>query len=113
MFNKDHKFSQISVNKELEVLKQLDHPNLVTLIGIHESEHEIILLMDLYDSSLDRVLHNRKSEVAKGTMGWFSEKDMIQWCIQLLDGLAYLHSKHIAHRDLKVKFFLCLINHPS
>lgn len=96
--------SQYSFTKEFEVLAQLDHPNLVTLIGFHESDQEFILLMDYYDASPESVLQ-MKCDLEEGSMNWFTEQEMVQWCIQILDGLAYLHSKHITHRDLKESNF--------
>lgn len=93
IFHTNDTYFKESFTKEAETLAQLNHPNLVSLIGIHESEEEFIILTDLYDASLKQVLQDRRS---------ISEPEMVQWCIQILEGLAYIHSKHIAHRDLKV-----------
>lgn len=104
VFDPNLMLSKESFAREVEVLAQLNHPNLVSLIGIHESEDEIILLTDLFNSSLAQVLQECLSEFNKGNRSWFPEQEMVQWCIQILEGLAYIHSKHIAHRDLKVSF---------
>lgn len=99
--------------QEVELLRALDHPNIVPLVAIERKsisptkdnpirQEEFWMVMELFDESLGNILRNKKD-------GWFSESEMIRWAIEILKGLEYLHKKRIAHRDLKVwlsKFFL-------
>jgi serine/threonine protein kinase len=88
--------TRASFEQEVAILSQLYHPNLVQLIGVCQSD-ELMIVMNIFDSSMEQVLEKKKTENT-----WFSEREIVQWCIQLLEALEYLHSKHIAHRDLKV-----------
>ena len=87
-----------SFEQEVAALSQLHHPNLVHLVGVCQSDHKLMIVMNICDSSMEQVIKRKMEEG-----GWFSENEIVQWCIQLLEALKYLHSKHIAHRDLKVQ----------
>lgn len=35
------------LTREIEIMKKLEHPNIVNLIGVCESEEEILIIMEL------------------------------------------------------------------
>uniref|UniRef100_H2YPJ9 Protein kinase domain-containing protein n=1 Tax=Ciona savignyi TaxID=51511 RepID=H2YPJ9_CIOSA len=71
----------------------LKHRNIVELIEIYDNPSHIYLVMQLVSGGelFDRI-------VEKGS---YTEKDASHLISQVLDAIAYLHSKDIVHRDLK------------
>jgi len=101
------KVGKIAVLKnEIEILKEVDHPNIIKLISVHEDQKYIHLITELCTGGelFDRIIAKTQSEE-----GHFSERDAANliWCI--LDGIRYCHDvQQIVHRDLKPENFLFL-----
>mmetsp|Transcript_23725 Transcript_23725/g.23499 ORF Transcript_23725/g.23499 Transcript_23725/m.23499 type:complete len:356 (-) Transcript_23725:21-1088(-) len=79
--------------REIEIMRQLDHPNIAKLHKIYESHSHIHLIMDYIPGStlLQRI-------ISKGPL---SEEKSIKFIEKLLKVLRYLGSKNIVHRDIK------------
>lgn len=80
--------------REVAILKQLHHPNIVLLKEVAHSEKNLTLVFEF----LDQDLHNYLE--ACGTKG-LDEYTICSFLYQLLHGLAYCHHYNILHRDLK------------
>eukprot|EP00743_Colponemidia_sp_Colp-15_P003356 GILK01003628.1.p1 GENE.GILK01003628.1~~GILK01003628.1.p1 ORF type:complete len:479 (+),score=104.19 GILK01003628.1:77-1513(+) len=85
--------STLLLSGEVEVLKSVQHPNVVCLRDVFEDEVYLFLVMDLAEGGdlLERILD-------KGT---YSEAGAKRVFKQICDAMKYLHSKGIVHRDLK------------
>eukprot|EP01127_Copromyxa_protea_P019524 TRINITY_DN6366_c0_g1_i1.p1 TRINITY_DN6366_c0_g1~~TRINITY_DN6366_c0_g1_i1.p1 ORF type:complete len:469 (-),score=114.01 TRINITY_DN6366_c0_g1_i1:20-1402(-) len=83
------------VKREAQVMESLCHPNIVKMYEVLESEDKksIQFVIEFVDcGSLYRLLKN---------YGNFPH-DLASVCLrQTIEGLAYLHSKNIVHRDIK------------
>lgn len=92
--------------REITVMKQVDHPNIVKLYETFEDARYIYLVMELCEGG---ELFDRLIEI-----GHFTEQQAALLFSQMLSAVAYLHSINIAHRDLKPENFLfstqCEIN---
>ncbi|CAM9150142.1 unnamed protein product [Discosporangium mesarthrocarpum] len=86
------------VVREIEVMKDLDHPSVVRLIEVLNSKTHIFMVMELVEG---RDLHH---EIA--AMGKLSDNRARSLFLQVLEGLSYLHSKRVAHRDIKLENLL-------
>lgn len=88
------------LKEELGILMQLDHPNIVKLEEIYESEDEIFLVQELLSGGdlFDRL--------DAQPMEHYSEGQCAKLVKQMLSAVRYIHSKGIIHRDLKLENFL-------
>lgn len=82
-----------SLVKEIEILRLLDHPNIIKLYEVYEDETHVHLVMEyLCGGELFQQITRR---------GMFSEVDAIVVMKNLLSALSYCHRMGIIHRDLK------------
>ena len=83
------------LKSEVNILSNLDHPNIVKYFGTCEDEFFIHIVMEyLKGHDLDKIIS------LKNYTG-FDEKNMCLIIQQLLKALAFIHSKNIIHRDIK------------
>jgi len=79
--------------REVEILKQVKHSNVIKLKELFESPQKLYLVMELVTGGelFDKI-------VDKGS---YSEKDASFVMKQIVDAVRYLHENNIVHRDLK------------
>ncbi|KAF7356156.1 Protein kinase domain-containing protein [Mycena venus] len=81
------------IKDELSVMEQLHHPNIVEYYGIEVHRDKIYVFEELCQGGSLATLLER---------GRIEDESLIQtYTMQMLDGLAYLHSRGIVHRDVK------------
>ncbi|WFD36920.1 hypothetical protein MCUN1_003812 [Malassezia cuniculi] len=86
------------VEREIKVLKNVRHPNIVYLYEVIESERYIGMVLE-YGSGgelFDYILAHK----------CLRERDACRLFAQLVSGVSYLHRKNIIHRDLKLENLL-------
>ncbi|KAM6324802.1 cyclin-dependent kinase 10 isoform 2-T2 [Podargus strigoides] len=90
----------ISSLREITLLLQLRHPNIVELKEVVVGNHleSIFLVMGYCEQDLASLLENMQTP--------FSEAQVKCIIMQVLKGLQYLHENYIIHRDLKVSNLL-------
>ncbi|KAL3902161.1 MAG: hypothetical protein SGCHY_000012 [Lobulomycetales sp.] len=90
-------------SREINFLKQLNHENIVTYHGFNLEGNFINIVLEYVENgSLYTVLKNFTSQLPEGLVSKYTK--------QVLHGLAYLHSKGVAHCDLKAANILVLKN---
>jgi len=89
---------QAKLEREINILQNLDHPNIVRLYDVIETEKYIGIVMAYANGGelFEYISENQ----------YLSEEESAKFFIQLLDGVQYLHSRHIVHRDLKLENLL-------
>jgi len=95
------------LKEEIQIMCQLDHPNIVRLEEVYEGFNEIFLVMEL---CLGGDLFDRLDEQSDYH---YTEAQCARLVKQMLSGVRYLHSKHIIHRDLKLENFLFSSTDPD
>ena len=83
--------------QEGKILLKLKHPNIINCYGFYYEKDKIIILIE-YAEGGD--LFN-KIENQKNKNEYFKEEEIIDWFIEICEGIKYIHSNNIIHRDLK------------
>ncbi|KAF9029219.1 kinase-like protein, partial [Hymenopellis radicata] len=78
---------------EADILKTLEHPNVVKFFGYQRIDHEALVFMEFIDGGTVEALAE--------TLGGLDESDAALFTTQILHGLAYLHGQQIIHRSLR------------
>lgn len=81
------------IHREIEILKTLDHPNILRLFELFEDEKRFYIVTE--------ALRGRELFEEILRRGAFNENDTAAIMQQLLSAVNYLHQNKIAHRDLK------------
>ncbi|KAK4774787.1 hypothetical protein SAY86_009722 [Trapa natans] len=81
--------------REIMILRELDHPNIVRLEGLATSRmhFSLYLVFDYMVSDLQRLI--------AGPNGQLTEPQIKRYMQQMLSGLKHCHEKGILHRDIK------------
>jgi tRNA A-37 threonylcarbamoyl transferase component Bud32 len=98
------KVSKIEVLKrEIQILREVRHPNIIELVDVFEDDKYLHLVTELCTGGelFDRIIAKTQSPE-----GHYSERDAAALIRDILDAIAYCHSKGIVHRDLKPENFL-------
>jgi len=91
------------LREEIFIMCQLDHPNIVRLEEVYESQSEIYLVQEL---CLGGELFDRLDEQPDYH---YTEAECARLVKQMLSAVRYLHSRGIIHRDLKLEVCEILI----
>lgn len=79
--------------REIELIKKLDHPNIIKGYEVFENEENLFIVMELCTGGelFDRIVQKKV----------YREKEAQEVLVQITQGLKYLHENKIAHCDLK------------
>ncbi|XP_059726879.1 death-associated protein kinase 2-like isoform X2 [Haemorhous mexicanus] len=81
------------VQREVAILRQLQHPNILRLHELFAGTAEVVLVLELISGG------ELFDFIAEKEM--LSEEEAIEFLGQILSGVQYLHARLIAHFDLK------------
>ena len=95
------KFLDPDISSEVDILRKLNHPCVTKLKDVVEDKNSLVIVMEFAEGGelerhviLDRVMDRLSEKTAK-----------IQ-AYQIFHAVAYIHSKRICHRDLKLSNIL-------
>ncbi|KAK0189807.1 CAMK/CAMKL/Kin4 protein kinase [Armillaria mellea] len=96
--NVDTTVRMSKVEREIEVLRTLKHPNIVRLYDVIETDKYIGIIIEYASGGelFDHILAHR----------YLRERDAAKLFSQLISGVWYIHQKKIVHRDLKLENLL-------
>lgn len=90
--------------QEIDILKFVDHPNIIKLCETFENRQHVYLVMELCEGKelFDRIIDG----------GTFTEQNAAVVTQQMLSAVFYLHKNQVCHRDLKPENLLFLSKGP-
>jgi serine/threonine protein kinase len=105
------------VETEIEILKRVNHPNIIRLQEIFETGDQVQLVLELYVTFYRLITSFR---ITGGELfdkiveyQFYSEKDAAAVVAQVISAVGHLHDAGIVHRDLKPENLLLSSNEPD
>jgi len=94
----------VALQREIEIMKKVNHPNIIHLRGVYEVDKYVFLVMEYVSGGelFDRIAEKEQ----------YSERDAVIVMRKVIESIDYLHKNGIAHRDLKPENIL-LANQSS
>ena len=83
----------MKLKREFEVLSMLNHPNIIFISEILESEDSFYIVMEYNKKVLSNCLNDKKR---------LSEDESAFFYYQLIQGLEYIHSLGIVNNNLNI-----------
>ncbi|KAJ3214569.1 hypothetical protein HDU67_001489 [Dinochytrium kinnereticum] len=86
-------YSMKNIHREAQIMRMLDHPNIIQLYEVMETKKELFLVLEYAAGGelLDYIVSH----------GRLKENEARKFVQQIVSALGYCHSHNIAHRDLK------------
>ena len=90
--------------REINILRQTDHPHIIKLYEFFESQRSLYLIMEECKGGevFDKIIEHIQSKKM------YSEKDAANMFQQVMSSIEYCHNYGICHRDLKPENLLYL-----
>ncbi len=93
------------VYREIEIMKRVNHRNIVKLKEVIYTQKEILIIMELVNGISLRDYYNKQIR-NQVTLSEQKERVLKHFFSQIFSAMAYLHKNHMAHRDIKLENIL-------
>lgn len=101
--------SSVSTLREVKLLKELKHPNIINLRKLIVDANELALVFEYADYEMMKIIEHYKGDLRE-SIPEFTLKSFV-W--QSLKGLDFLHENWVMHRDIKPENILIVGEGPD
>ncbi|XP_031438230.2 myosin light chain kinase, smooth muscle [Clupea harengus] len=90
-----------NVRMEIDIMNSLHHPKLVQCVDAFESKSDMVMVLELISGGelFDRIVDEDFE---------LSEREVIKYMLQIIEGVAFIHKQGIVHLDLKPENIMCI-----
>jgi len=93
------------INRESKIWQKLDHPNVVRFLGCSGPKNDFPFMISEWMHNGNARFYARKLREQKN-LGKGKDADCVKICLDIAEGLAYLHSQGVIHGGLKASNIL-------
>ncbi|XP_043085517.1 myosin light chain kinase, smooth muscle isoform X2 [Puntigrus tetrazona] len=90
-----------NVRQEIAIMNDLHHPKLVQCIDAFEGKTDIVMVLEMISGGelFERIIDEDFE---------LTEREVIKYMLQIVDGVNFIHKKGIVHLDLKPENIMCV-----
>ncbi|KAM6978468.1 myosin light chain kinase, smooth muscle [Tautogolabrus adspersus] len=90
-----------NVRQEIGIMNSLHHPKLVQCIDAFEGKSDIVMVLEIISGGelFERIIDEDFE---------LTEREVIKYMLQIIDGVAFIHKQGIVHLDLKPENIMCV-----
>ncbi|KAL0963763.1 hypothetical protein UPYG_G00313190 [Umbra pygmaea] len=90
-----------NVRQEILIMNSLHHPKLVQCIDAFEGKSDIVMVLEMISGGelFERIIDEDFE---------LTEREVIKYMLQIVDGVNYIHKQGIVHLDLKPENIMCV-----
>ncbi|KAL4636237.1 myosin light chain kinase, smooth muscle-like isoform X2 [Arapaima gigas] len=90
-----------NVRQEISIMNSLHHPKLVQCVDAFEGKSDIVMVLEMISGGelFDRIIDEDFE---------LTEREVIKYMLQIIDGVHFIHKQGIVHLDLKPENIMCV-----
>ncbi|KAM4731434.1 myosin light chain kinase, smooth muscle isoform 1-T2 [Anableps anableps] len=90
-----------NVRQEISIMNSLHHPKLVQCVDAFEGKSDIVMVLEMISGGelFERIIDEDFE---------LTEREVIKYMLQIIDGVSFIHKQGIVHLDLKPENIMCI-----
>ncbi|XP_036425734.1 myosin light chain kinase, smooth muscle isoform X2 [Colossoma macropomum] len=90
-----------NVRQEISIMNSLHHPKLVQCVDAFEGKSDMVMVMEMISGGelFERIVDEDFE---------LTEREVIKYMLQIIDGVQFIHKQGIVHLDLKPENIMCV-----